>query len=466
MAQSPLFHRGLYQGNFSSLNILLATYSYYPYDYGGTEVYVSGLAQYLQQKNNQVTVIAGMPPRAFDDHPVFFEDDELRAVVYIHDKIRIIGVVLRNTGTTEIYSKYKPRWVNSWQSLLGRLQDAGWDILHMHSNTAAIGLCLVKAFRQHSSRAKTLASYHIPLSCVKGNLLFGREKSACRVTPGTNICTACSFSSKYHIPLGLTSVLAKAMPVAVPRSLPTAWRYKSLVKKFIDTFHHFDDDMDRWHVFSDEIYKILLLNQVPAEKISLLRHGAAPVFTASGLDERQEALPVVFLYVGRLEKAKGFATLLKAWNSLPVTSKRILRIAGKKEVTDPELASIIMDVANRPDIEWLGTLDQLTLAKEMAEVGCTIIPSECVEIGPLVFHEAIASGTDVIASDIGGCAELAGYYKGKATLFSMGDSNALARAIDNFRFSGLQLKARSSTDNYSEVLDTYYSLAGTAYGAQ
>jgi hypothetical protein len=62
-----------------------------------------------------------------------------------------------------------------------------------------------------------------------------------------------------------------------------------------------------------------------------------------------------------------------------------------------------------------------------------IIPSEWVETGPLVFHEAVTCGCDIITSDIGGQKELAELYKGKSYLFKMGDKVSLKNVITGYK---------------------------------
>ncbi|MEJ7587807.1 MAG: hypothetical protein WKI04_09640 [Ferruginibacter sp.] len=54
----------------SKLKVLIATYSYYPYNWGGTEVYISGLVSFLKEQGHFVAIIAGMPPAAYGDHTV------------------------------------------------------------------------------------------------------------------------------------------------------------------------------------------------------------------------------------------------------------------------------------------------------------------------------------------------------------------------------------------------------------
>lgn len=440
------------------LKILQATYSYYPYNFGGTEVYVSGLAAFLQQQGHSVTVIAGMPATAFIEHPVFFEDDELAAITYSHEGIPVIGLVLKDETTTEIYKKFRVSWVASWQHVLSKAQEEPWDILHIHAHTSAIGEALVKAAKLHSPGLKVIASYHVPVSCVKGTLLFGNSMMACSVKPAIAICSACFISSKQNWALPFAKKVAALLPILQNDRLPTSLRLKFLAKEFLDSFASFNEDVDAWHVFSEQVKSLMLLNGVAENKIVLLRHGVNPYFfedKMSGNFERLTAGPTIFLYTSRFDKLKGFITMIKAWCSLPKSNIRQLWMIGETQTMDQQIAEYIKSAMLRTDIKWLGPKDQIEVAEIMGQAHCTIIPSEWVEIGPLVFHEAIASGSNVIASDMGGCRELYQYYNNCSQLFKAGNADSLAEKILAFEYKSVSEKPLSSTQNYEQVLANY-----------
>ena len=444
------------------MNILFSTYSYYPYNYGGTEVYISGLASFLQIQGHQVTIIAGIPSKAFEDHAVFYEDNEIKTICYLQDGIKIIGVILKDQTITEIYSKYRIDWVTSWVSALGKLSKNNFDLLHLHGLTSPIGRVLIEAVKLHSKNVKIAASYHVPVTCVKGSLLFTNKKIACNVPAEAFICTACSITDKSNLPLSVTKVVTKLLPQQLGESFPTTLRIKYLVNEFVKSFHLLNKQIDSWFVFSDQIKNNLLLNKVNNDKINLIRHGVNSVFAASNkieIQERKIKKPIVYLYAGRFDKLKGFYTLLKAWTSLKEDSNRVLKIIGENQSVDVEHNKRQNQINERSDIEWVGLQKPDALAVIMRESHCVIIPSETIEIGPLLFHEAIASGCDVIAANLGGCAELSDYYKEKTNLFESGNASALASTIQNFSFSGLSLPVNLQENNYDEVLKCYMDLS-------
>ena len=440
------------------MNILLSTYSYYPYNWGGTEVYVAGLVSYLKKQGNHVMVIAGMPPEAFNDHGIFYEDDQLKTVMYTDKNTDVIGVVLKNAQLTEIYSKYRAEWERSWMNILKRFENIEWDILHVHGITSAIGEPLIKAVKDHSTNVKIFASYHVPVSCVKGTLMYANSLKECNVKPGTNTCTACILSEKTQLPIWITKSVAGLMPLLYVERIAAKYRIKTLVKIFFDSWSRLDHLIDQWQVFSNKIELVMQDAGISRSKIQLIRHGVNPVFIATEAEKKSRETvnkSVIFLYASRFEKAKGFITLLDAWLKMPFSKDRILYMVGDNQTGTVEEESLINKSLKRPDIQWLGRQSNEGIAGIMKKAQCVIIPSQCLEIGPLVFHEAIAAGANVIASDIGGCKELGGIYPEVSFLFVTGNAEQLKELITNFVYHPVKNKPELQEANYENVCISY-----------
>lgn len=106
------------------------------------------------------------------------------------------------------------------------------------------------------------------------------------------------------------------------------------------------------------------------------------------------------LFVGQIEEHKGVFDLIEAfggvggdWELLIVGDgsrvsklKRVLRGASK--------------------VQYLGRLDKAGVLRVMRESSLVVVPSVCFENSPTVIYEAFVSGVNVIASRIGGVAEL------------------------------------------------------------
>ena len=106
------------------------------------------------------------------------------------------------------------------------------------------------------------------------------------------------------------------------------------------------------------------------------------------------------IYVGRLTTEKGVKTLISAWRSVPNLP---LKIVGDGALSE-ELKQAARD-AKLP-IEFCGFRPHAEVLELIKSARLQIIPSECYEGFPLSVLEAFACGTPVVASRLGGLAEI------------------------------------------------------------
>jgi D-inositol-3-phosphate glycosyltransferase len=129
---------------------------------------------------------------------------------------------------------------------------------------------------------------------------------------------------------------------------------------------------------------------------------------------RQLGLPdldtPILLFVGRIERLKGIDTLLE---SVAVVSRfcagRDLKVlivggGGQTEAENAELRRVVQlhrDLNLEDQVEFVGSKPQEMLPLYYSAADITIMPSHYESFG-LVAVESMASGTPVIASDVGG----------------------------------------------------------------
>jgi glycosyltransferase involved in cell wall biosynthesis len=104
------------------------------------------------------------------------------------------------------------------------------------------------------------------------------------------------------------------------------------------------------------------------------------------------------LFIGRLDRQKGFDVLLQAVG--PLASRIALRVIGSAVVGDQ--AAITVD---RPGVTMLGWCDEARVRHELAWADCVVVPSRWEGFG-LVALEAMRAGRAVIASRVGGLPEV------------------------------------------------------------
>jgi len=401
------------------MNILLATHNFLPYHIGGTEIYVSNLAKFLIQSGHNVTIIAAIDLKIANEYNIEYEDDNLKIISYLHDDLTVLGINYKTFKTEQIYAKHSTAHKKSYRSFF---ESRHFDILHINGFTAVIGLDLIFSLKKKNPELKIISSYHTAISDPKETLTFG---NTFKEQPKKIDYAADGLSYRFNLPYWFTDKITPFLSSKHLQLLPAVFNIRYHTKLNLDAFQQLINITDEWWVYSKGI-KDVLSTQVKIEKIKLLRHGIAPIFfkeknLAKGSHK--------FLFNGRLLRIKGFHTLLKAWNNLPDHELKELWITGNPDTNDKVIKNLLKKINSRKEIKWLGNLSQEQLAQIYLQVHTVVIPSECYEIGPLVFHEAIASGCNVIASNIGGCKELGKYFYDATTVFETGNAEDLKNKI-------------------------------------
>lgn len=161
-------------------------------------------------------------------------------------------------------------------------------------------------------------------------------------------------------------------------------------------------------------------------------------FVASGLDPVKVSVKPNFVrpdpgqidaigndavFVGRLSNEKGINTLLAAW-------RLVERSIPLKIIGDGPLRAQVLEASERnPAIQWLGQMPLEHVLQQVGRAQVLICPSIWYETFGRTMIEAFATGTPVIASDIGSMRELVS--NGENGLhFRAGDAADLAAKVD------------------------------------
>jgi glycosyltransferase involved in cell wall biosynthesis len=137
--------------------------------------------------------------------------------------------------------------------------------------------------------------------------------------------------------------------------------------------------------------------------------------------------PYRFLFVGRLEKVKGFDLLLESMTLLTAEKLDVhLDVVGGGEMEDWAEKSIERKRL-RKWVALLGKVDDSTLASLYATSDCVVIPSRSESI-PLVFSEALRFNRNLIVTDVGDMGMLGRDY-GVAVVVPPEDPMALKEAM-------------------------------------
>jgi glycosyltransferase involved in cell wall biosynthesis len=175
--------------------------------------------------------------------------------------------------------------------------------------------------------------------------------------------------------------------------------------------------VQRYIALSEFARRTFVAGGLPAEKICIKPNFIDPD-PGMGLGNGNFAL-----YVGRLTAEKGVKVLLEAWQKLrlPIT----LKIIGE----GPESARVEEARKYVSSIEWLGKRSNIEAIELIKQARVLIIPSICFENFPMTLCEAFATGTPVIASDLGSLHSLINHRQ-TGLLFKPGDSTDLLNQVE------------------------------------
>lgn len=149
----------------------------------------------------------------------------------------------------------------------------------------------------------------------------------------------------------------------------------------------------------------------------------------SNSSKKGESPELRISYIGQVSPHKGVHLLLQAFNRLDFSQRSgQLKIYGGLTAF-PEYVEELKRIANgNPAIEFVGRFDNSRVAEIMSETDVTVVPSVWYENSPIAIMEALTTGTPVVATNLGGMAELV-QHEVNGLLFKVGDVNDLTRQL-------------------------------------
>jgi glycosyltransferase involved in cell wall biosynthesis len=250
----------------------------------------------------------------------------------------------------------------------------------------------------------------------------------------------------------------------------TALRMSDLVSMRHTFFRQMASEVDHIVAVCKWVREVLLLNDVPAAKVSISRHGISwppnepNALSSSSTSEGSERVRLAFL--GRLDPTKGVHVLIDALKLIP-TLNVSLHVYGvvQNRANAAYREKMLALSCGDPRIAFQDPLRPEEIVPRLRQYDFLVIPSQWIETGPLVALEAFAAGIPVIGWNVGGISETVrhgvdGYLIEPGPIEHWAE--ALRRVTEDAKLRA-QLKAgvrppRSSVDVAREMLALYSSL--------
>jgi glycosyltransferase involved in cell wall biosynthesis len=378
------------------MKIIQVPFGFYPDPSGGTEVYVEALAQHLQRQGVEIIIAAPGEKNESYQHKSL--------------SIRRFAVSSAMDNLQDLYGLGDSQAAINFSQILDSEQP---DLVHLHAFTSAVSIRLVRAAKQR--QIPVVFTYHTPtVSCQRGTLLQNGTQ-ICDGKLDLHTCTRCALEG-----MGMEDRQARligSLPPEIGQILGnlglqggawTALRMSELVKCRQQAFSDLMAEVDHIVAVCDWVKDVLLLNNVPQAKITVCRQGLChelmPHRTNNDLDSTT-SLKLVFL--GRLDRTKGVDLLIQALATIPNLAVTLdiygISQSSGRDIYQDELVNLAQTDTR---ITFKPPIPSTQVIPTLIQYDLLVVPSQCLETGPLVVLEAFAAGIPVLGSRLGGIAEL------------------------------------------------------------
>lgn len=337
---------------------------------------------------------------------------------------------------------------------IGAVLDAAKpDVLHVQS-LVYLGLALLReAQRRRIPIAMTLHEYFA--SCPRSGLLLDLDGNLCDpIVPAT--CARCIAPypierERYPDPPGGPAATDGSDLRFFARAIEVR---KRRVFAALDL-------VDRFVAPSAFLKQRLVKEGLPSDRIAVADYGF-PAMSRAERAPRTGALRLGF--VGTLADYKGVHVAVDAM-ALLEPGVATLAIRGEPSWFQDYTGPLRQRAGGIAGVAFDGPLPPGDLPRFLAGVDALIVPSLWYENSPLTMHEAFQAGVPVLASDLGGMAEL--LASGGGLTFRRGDATDLARIVaelasDRTRLDALAASAppvKSIERNAEEMESLFRELA-------
>lgn len=326
----------------------------------------------------------------FDAEAALLHQQGHEVVKYLEDNQRIDRMSCFVVAANTIWSHL------SRQRLLQVLRKKRPDIAHFHNTFLLVSPAAYYACCQDSVPVvQTLHNYR--LLCSAAN--FYRDEHVCEECLGKSFPWPGIFHACYHQSPAQTSVVFAML--TVHRCLRT-WQ----------------KNVDVYIALTNFAREKFIEGGFPAEKVVVKPNF---IYPDPGL---REGGGNYALFVGRLSPEKGIRTLLRAWQLI---EKVPLKIIGEGPLMD-ELKEFAR-LKKIKKVELLGWAAHEEVLDLMKGAQTLVFPSEWYEGFPMTIIEAFACGVPVLASRLGGMAEIVENER-TGLHFMAGDWKDLAAKVD------------------------------------
>jgi len=386
------------------VNILISAPTFFPYSFGGGEIYVYRIAKELLKRNHEVKLLT---PAKWEGHEQSTEPYIIKD--YTYEDIHVISFLLNpdKISHLERSTGYGPLIFEILKKIISEVSP---ELIHINGlKPAMVTLCNELKIRH------VVTAHHTGILCPAGGLV-GTNGTVCKREINAHNCIPCCCFRKrpkwfvgglmgkipewVYKPLGERLHARNKLPYFL-RGLITPWiieesmRQKKIVMKkaqLIIAPSYFMKDL-------------LVKGGCNPDKIHLIPHGIETIGRIPMED--MKGRPIRFAYIGRIDPLKGLHLLLEATEFLRNGSSCEIHIFGAaRNPWDEEYKErTLRAYKGKPKIIDHGLISYDKLSGIYAHIDVLVVPSILPEAFGLVVAEASSAGRPVIVFNSGALPE-------------------------------------------------------------
>jgi glycosyltransferase involved in cell wall biosynthesis len=373
------------------MKLLLAAPHYPPTYVGGVELYVQRLAGYVGARGIECHVVAVERWWQTRSRLVAARREEGSAVVWRLD-------VPAPDRLSRTRAAYGDPAIRDW--LIDLLRRQGFDLVHLHSGYLTGGAVLEAARACGVPVVITLHDYwficpRITLQQPDGSICSGPE------TPAK--CALCLMTARRRVrwPVAVTGHAGRRVCEKM-----CAWLRPTKVEAIVERQRDLAAGLlSAARILSPSRFLIDQMARagIPRERLDLFQHGIPERVATPRLRRERSTLRLGFL--GQIAPHKGVHVVIEAVRAVRVGSVELV-IGGHLHRDSDYVSRLRRLASNDPRIVFGGPVENEALGEFFASIDLLVVPSVWYENSPFVIHEARMAGVPVLASDLGGMAEL------------------------------------------------------------
>lgn len=393
---------------------------YFPDSSGGTEVYVESLVRSLEERGVRGSVIAATTGDRYAN--------------YCHGGIQVHRYPVTSDHRQEVIQGTDAH--AGFDVFKRALCQVKPDLFHLHSWTPDSGLHHLR-YAKSMGLPTVLTIHTASVLCMRGTMIRNGER-VCDGEINLRLCTECVANAR-----GASAAVCRALSCVPDRisrfskhrfnhfRAGNAIAMRSIVDSHRQKLGEAGRLADKIIVLSQWLYDSLLLNRVEEHKLVLCRHGVSHEFEPAAAEEKNKAAGSIRMgMIGRADPAKGMHTVIAGFRQLKHNAPLQLDIhAMAPDASSQRHLKKLKHLADGDcRIHFCPAIKRGDLPQVMKNFDLLLVPSECLETGPLVVLEALALKVPVFGSGIGGIKE---YIQDgeNGRLLHQGDEYAWGRAF-------------------------------------